>query len=161
MLAIVVAVTGNVRRPKHGCPDPIPARHSCLDLKAETFLVDNRVFLWFALTLVVLLVVVFVLIPRRFGTSPGKLLMDIRVVRPDGTPPGWRRNLVRSVCWGVDAFLLLLPVALWLAVITPGHRRLGDWVADTRVVRRAQVGRPVPPGQWVWRQVDDRIRHRS
>ena len=58
------------------------------------------------------------------------------MVRPDGSPAGPLRSLVRAVAWVVDGIALLLPIALWSAWFTPGHRRVGDWLAGTFVVRR-------------------------
>ena len=73
------------------------------------------------------------------GASPGKALLGIRVVRDDGTMPGKLRSFVRLVAWVVDGLALLVPVALWSAWLTPGHRRVGDWVAGEGVLglRRA------------------------
>jgi uncharacterized RDD family membrane protein YckC len=93
---------------------------------------------------VVLYLVVFVVVQGVTGASPGKALLGIRVIRTDGTPdgttPGALRSLVRVAAWLVDGLVLLVPVALWSAWFTPGHRRVGDWLAGTYVVRGR--GRP-------------------
>ena len=70
------------------------------------------------------------------------------MVRPDGSPAGPLRSLVRAVAWVVDGIALLLPIALWSAWFTPGHRRVGDWLAGTFVVRRpaASVGETTQSG---------------
>jgi uncharacterized RDD family membrane protein YckC len=57
------------------------------------------------------------------------------VVRHDGTSPGLLRSIVRAAAWVVDGLALLVPIALWSAWFTPGHRRVGDWVAGTFVIR--------------------------
>jgi uncharacterized RDD family membrane protein YckC len=144
ILLLVIFIAGDVRRSSHGCPHPIPKGRSCLGYNDQAFIVNNRVFLWFFGSLIVLMVLVFVVIPRITGASPGKSVMKIRVVRPDGSRPNWKHGLVRAVCWGVDAFALILPVALWVAWLTPRHRRIGDYLAGTYVVRLEDVGRPVP-----------------
>jgi uncharacterized RDD family membrane protein YckC len=144
ILVVVIWITGDVQRSSHGCPDPIPKGRSCLGQGDQALIVNNDVFFWFFLSLVVLFVLVFAVIPGITGASPGKSLLKLRVVRPDGTKPGWKRGLVRSACWGVDALALVLPVGLWLAMLTPRHRRLGDYVARTYVVRQDAAGRPVP-----------------
>ena len=105
-------------------------------------LVDKDAALLFFGMLVVLYLVVFVAVQGITGASPGKALLGIRVIRPDGTPPGFVRSMARMVAWVIDGLVLLLPVALWSAWFTPGHRRVGDWVAGTYVVR--QRGRPAP-----------------
>jgi uncharacterized RDD family membrane protein YckC len=143
ILLVTIWVTGDVKRSSQGCPHPIPKNHSCLDYNHQAFIVNNRVFVWFTLLLIVLFVVFFGLIPGITGASPGKSLLGIRVVRADGTKPGWKRGLLRSVFWGLDGLMLVPPTAMWLAALTPRHRRLGDYAAQTYVVRRDAAGRPV------------------
>jgi uncharacterized RDD family membrane protein YckC len=84
---------------------------------------------------VLLYLLVFVIVQGRTGASPGKALLGIRVVRPDGTKSGVLRSLVRALCWVIDGLSILLPIALWTAWFTPGHRRVGDLAAGTFVVR--------------------------
>lgn len=43
--------------------------------------------------------------------------------------------VVRAVAWAIDGIALIVPIALWSAWFTPGHRRVGDWVAGTYVIR--------------------------
>jgi uncharacterized RDD family membrane protein YckC len=139
--AITVYVVGHAELRRGDCPDPIPAGRDCISFKQQVMLVDKDAFLLFFLLLVVLYLVVFVLVQGVTGASPGKALLGIRVVREDGTTPGRLRSLVRVVAWVVDSIVLLVPVALWSAWFTPGHRRVGDWVAGTYVVRSR--GRPL------------------
>ena len=143
ILLVTIWVTGDVKRSSQGCPDPVPKNHSCIDYNHQALVVNNRVFVWFTLLVIVLFTLFFGLIPGITGASPGKSLLGIRVVRADGTKPGWKRGLLRSVCWGLDGLMLVLPTAMWLAALTPRHRRLGDYAAQTYVVRRDAAGRPV------------------
>ena len=143
ILLVTIWVTGDVKRSSQGCPDPVPKNHSCIDYNHQALVVNNRVFVWFTLLVIVLFTLFFGLIPGITGASPGKSLFGIRVVRADGTKPGWKRGLLRSVCWGLDGLMLVLPTAMWLAALTPRHRRLGDYAAQTYVVRRDAAGRPV------------------
>ena len=124
---------------KGACPDPLPAGRDCLSYRNEVLLVNKDAFLVFFGVLIVLYVVVFVVVQGITGASPGKALLGIRVVRPDGTTPGTLRSTVRAVAWVVDGIALLLPIALWSAWFTPGHRRVGDWLAGTYVVRHRRV----------------------
>ena len=150
VLVATIFVAGDVRSLKHGCPDPIPSGHACFHYRSTTYLMRESVFAWFALTLTVLVVVVFVLPHLRFGCSLGKAIFRIRVVSPDGSPPGFGRSLIRTAAWVVDGFAVGLPVGLWLAMFTTGHRRAGDFLARTSVVRQSAVGRPVhvPARRW-------------
>jgi uncharacterized RDD family membrane protein YckC len=140
--AITVTIIGHAKLRRGECPDPIPSGRDCVSFKNQVMLVDKDAFLLFFGLLVVLYLVVFVGVQGITGASPGKALLGIRVIRPDGTAPGFGRSMVRMVAWVVDGIALLVPVALWSAWFTPGHRRVGDWVAGTYVVRQRE--RPAP-----------------
>jgi uncharacterized RDD family membrane protein YckC len=148
LLALIPTVTalvvGHADLRKGVCPDPLPAGRDCIGFKQQVMLIDKSAFFLFVGLLVLLYLVVFVTVQGLTGASPGKALLGIRVVRADGTTPGWARSLARVIAWLVDGLVLLLPVALWSAWFTPGHRRVGDWIADTYVVR-SRV-RPPRPG---------------
>ena len=76
------------------------------------------------------------LITRR-GQSVGKLLLDLRIQRPDGSLPGFKRGvLMRS--WLFSLVQTALPFvfivdASW--IFRPERRCLHDLAADTVVVR--------------------------
>jgi hypothetical protein len=82
------------------------------------------------------------------GWSPGKLVMGIRVIREDGGKPGFVKALTRWVMWIADGFPYLIPgvTGFIVASSTPGHRRIGDMVARTFVVKRAAIGAPMTTG---------------
>ncbi len=65
------------------------------------------------------------------GTTPGKDMVGLRVARADGSLPAVRDHTVRWLLLGVD----LLGPGLLLALLRHDHRRLGDLVAGTCVVR--------------------------
>jgi uncharacterized RDD family membrane protein YckC len=140
LLALIPALTalviGRARVRRGSCPDPIPKGRDCIAFKDQVMLIDKDAFLFFLGLLVVLYLGVFVAVQGMTGASPGKALLGIRVVRPDGTTTGVLRSLVRVAAWIVDGLVLLVPVALWSAWLTPGHRRIGDWLAGTYVVRQ-------------------------
>ena len=78
------------------------------------------------------------------GWTVGKLITGIRVVREDGRPPGLLKALVRWLLWVVDGFPYFLPlVGFIVGLTTVGHRRVGDMVAKTFVVRAAAAGSPI------------------
>lgn len=149
LLAVIPAVTalvvGGAEVRKGECPDPLPAGRDCIGFKQQVMLIDKRAFFWFVGLLVLLYLVVFVTAQGVTGASPGKALLGIRVVRADGTMPGKLRSFVRLVAWVVDGLVLVLPVALWSAWLSPGHRRVGDWVAGTYVVRSRSRPPKAPP----------------
>lgn len=95
----------------------------------------------------------FVLLQGLTGATPGKLATGIRVVREDGSRPGIGRAGIRWVLWIVDGLPFLALVGFITSLTTTGHRRVGDMVAKTFVVRREAAGRPIlvpgvtaPPG---------------
>jgi uncharacterized RDD family membrane protein YckC len=58
---------------------------------------------------------------------------------------GLDRTFLRTLVLAVDLICIVLPVGLWVAMFSPHHRRLGDMVGETYVVRKLDVGRPVVP----------------
>ena len=140
LLAIIpfltITIVGRATLRRGDCPSPLPHHRNCLALHGQALLVDKGAFLVFFGVLVLLYLVVFVVVQGITGATPGKALLGIRVVRPDGSPAGPLRSVVRAVAWLVDGIALLVPIALWSAWFTPGHRRVGDWLAGTFVVRR-------------------------
>jgi uncharacterized RDD family membrane protein YckC len=148
-LTIVIWVAGDVRWVSN-C-DHIPADRACFAYKSDGLLVNSDALVWFGISLVVMVVLVIIVPQAIAGTSIGKALLGIRVVRHDGSPPGAVRSTVRLLCWGIDGLALLVPVALWSAVFTPGHRRIGDFVAGTFVVRHRAAGAPVRYSPRPWR----------
>jgi len=86
----------------------------------------------------------FVVLQGLTGWSVGKLVTGVRVVREDGRTVGVVKALVRWLLWVVDAFPYFLPlVGFIVGLTTVGHRRVGDMVAKTFVVRRSAVGSPI------------------
>jgi uncharacterized RDD family membrane protein YckC len=148
VLVVVVWITGDVERVPN-C-DTIPSGRACFAYNDTALLVNSNALVWFFLSLVLMVALVFILPQAVAGATAGKTAMGIRVVRRDGSPPGGLRSTIRVVAWVVDGIVLLLPVALWSALATPGHRRVGDLAAGTFVVRRRAVGQPVhfAPRPW-------------
>jgi len=68
------------------------------------------------------------------GQSPGKKIMGLRVVKGDGTPVNPGASFLRNLLRFADTFMFLYLIAFICMLVSPGFRRLGDWVADTLVV---------------------------
>ena len=73
------------------------------------------------------------------GRSAGKLAMQLRAVRDDGTPMGTIDILLRNLLRVVDAFPLGYVVGGAVAFFHPLHKRLGDLAAGTIVIKERQV----------------------
>ncbi|MDX2013464.1 MAG: stage II sporulation protein M [Myxococcaceae bacterium] len=69
------------------------------------------------------------------GQTLGKRLMGIRVVRADGSPVGPFESAVRNLLRLVDFLPSCYPVGLVTMLIDRRHRRLGDILAGTILVR--------------------------
>ena len=92
-----------------------------------------------------LALLVFVVLQGVSGWTFGKLVTGIRCVRPDGAPPGVLKALIRWILWIVDGlpFFVVGLVGFIVGLTTVGHRRVGDMVAKTFVVRKDAAGRPI------------------
>jgi uncharacterized RDD family membrane protein YckC len=69
------------------------------------------------------------------GQTPGKRLLGIRVVRADGSPVGVYESAVRNLLRAVDFLPVLYATGSLSMLFTRQHRRLGDLLAGTLLVR--------------------------
>jgi uncharacterized RDD family membrane protein YckC len=86
---------------------------------------------------------IFVVIPGLRGTSPGRGLTKIRLVKRDGETAGVGRALLRQVLWAVDSLPFLGLVGFVTALTTSGNQRVGDMAAGTYTVKAEYAGRPI------------------
>lgn len=85
--------------------------------------------------LVVTLVYGF-LLEGLYGYTPGKYLLGLVVIKPDGSNCTIGASILRNLLWIVDSFPtfnLIAMVSIWL---TDDNQRVGDLVADTVVVKQ-------------------------
>jgi uncharacterized RDD family membrane protein YckC len=68
------------------------------------------------------------------GRTVGKMLLQIRVVRVDGTPVQWSHLLVRWMLRLVDIWLFFGSVGILSILFTDKKQRLGDVAAGTVVI---------------------------
>ena len=82
----------------------------------------------------------FVWTTARSGQTWGKRLMGIKVIRSDGSPPGWGRSIVRyPLGFGIELALLYVLVGFlaWLWPLWDNDRQAWhDKMAKTYVVRK-------------------------
>ena len=115
----------------------------CLDVGKDVWYSNGNIAVAPEIFLLLVPFVMFVLLQGFTGWSLGKLATGIRVVQEDGSAPGLLRALVRWLFWLVDGPFTLYLVGLITSLTTTGHRRVGDMVAKTYVVRADTVGHPV------------------
>lgn len=75
---------------------------------------------------------------RKQGRTPGKRALKIRVVDARGLPVSLHQSLVRNITRVLDFAPAFYGIGAIAALASPSHRRLGDIIADTLVVRDAQ-----------------------
>jgi uncharacterized membrane protein SpoIIM required for sporulation/uncharacterized RDD family membrane protein YckC len=73
------------------------------------------------------------------GQTIGKRLMKIRVVRLDGSPVTTLDSALRNLVRLVDFLPACYPVGLVVMLFDPRHRRVGDLVAGTVLVREEVI----------------------
>ena len=87
------------------------------------------------------------------GQTPGKRLMQIRVVSVDGQPITGMQAVLRNVLRAIDS-VFFYQVGLWAAMFTDRFQRLGDLASGTMVIIEQ---RPWQPGV-VWTGTPEVIR---
>ncbi len=89
-------------------------------------------FLWIGL-----LSLLLVFIQGKWGITPGKWCCGLRVFKTTLKPCGFIRSLTREVTLAFESCNLLCWAPGIAAIALTDHRqRLGDWAADTIVIRR-------------------------
>jgi uncharacterized RDD family membrane protein YckC len=99
-----------------------------------TFLTIEAAFLLASFILALSYEVFFV---GRFGGTPGKLLLRMRIVRSDFSRLTYGRSAIRF--FGKMLSDLTLYIGYIMVGFDPQRRALHDYVADTRVVKRDQA----------------------
>ena len=136
-----VPVPAEASDPADACSILDASFGTCLTIGDDVYVTDGDPVAFQPLVVLAALLV-FVGLQGLTGATPGKLLVGLRVVGPDGRPPGIVRAVLRTMLLVVDGFPWFLPLLGWLLVTTTRrHRRLGDMVAGTLVVRRRAIAR--------------------
>ena len=76
-----------------------------------------------------------VLLEGLSGATFGKWIVGLRVVRVDGSAPGFTKGLLRNILRIVDGLPALSILGIVLIASTVEKTRFGDLIAGTRVVR--------------------------
>src|SRR3989304_2594758 len=95
----------------------------------------------------------FVAMEWLLGGTVGKLLLGIRVARLDGQAAALSSVILRNLLRILDSFPYIIPYLVGFVVMgrNDGRRRLGDIVAGTAVVPKAEAASEQsapPPGGW-------------
>lgn len=71
----------------------------------------------------------------RFAATPGKMLIGLRIVRPDGGRVSYWRAFGRHFAEILSAYILL--IGYLMAAFDDQKRSLHDRICDTRVIRKS------------------------
>ena len=83
----------------------------------------------------------FIVLEWRFGRTPGKALLGIRVIRDGGFPLDFTAATVRNVIRILEFSFGFYIVSAASTLLSPFNRRLGDYAAGTLVVRDGRFER--------------------
>ena len=81
------------------------------------------------------------------GSTPGKVMVGIRVVRDNGTPVGWGESVLRNLVRSVDALPGTYVFGAISVLLSARFQRLGDMAAGTLVVYAEGSRKPAPKMQ--------------
>lgn len=131
---------------------------TCVTLGDRAYYVDDGIAVLGMFAAVAWFVVIYVVWQGTAGATPGKALLNVRVVDMWGRSPGMGKAAARSLLWVVDGAPWILPlVGFVTGLTTQGHQRIGDKVAGTFVVGKEAVGRPVQVPEAVSPAPDSRV----
>ncbi len=134
------------------CVDPVTLRGSDFDGRVVVWDGDDNLIIkqssaWLPqLILLVYAIGIFVIWQGLSGMTPGKAAFGIRTVGENGEAPGIGRAFIRWILWIVDALPYCTIVPLLGGIVafsSKGHRRVGDMGANTYVVDKGAMGRPI------------------
>lgn len=70
----------------------------------------------------------------RYGATPGKMVLGIKIVRPDGGPVSYLRAFARM--WALELSRMIFYIGFVIAFFDDQKRALHDHICDTRVVQK-------------------------
>jgi uncharacterized RDD family membrane protein YckC len=88
------------------------------------------------------LITYFIVIEGGFGTTPGKTIMGLRVLREDGTKIGCVESIIRNIpkMVGNSVFLVIDVLLMILLTFNKEKQRGFDKIARTIVVHKDRKG---------------------
>jgi len=78
----------------------------------------------------------FIVMEAMLGSTLGKMVLRLRVVKTDGSPISWSESVIRNLLRIIDALPTAYLIGAILVWTSPLRQRLGDRAAKTVVVRR-------------------------
>ncbi len=123
---------------------PVPGYNTCFTAGNDLY-VGNSGNGWLLVGLLSWLVIRVA--PQALtGKTLGKKMLGLKVLKADGSLPGWGGSILREILWVIDG-LFFYAVGFIIASVSDSKQRLGDKVASTFVVRDdgSEILAPPPP----------------
>ena len=137
LTALAVLAAGGLTEPRNAPTCTSVSSGVCLRVNNSVYTIDGAAQAALYLVPLLYALVFSVVLQGLTGTTPGKAAFGLRVVDVDGARPGIGRAFVRSLFLLVDGIGCCVPlVGLITALVSKGHRRVGDMVAHTLVIDR-------------------------
>lgn len=73
-----------------------------------------------------------------FGATLAKRLLYIEITDLKGNKMTFKQALIRTAFRALELMPVILPIGVWVIIISPSNRRLGDYLAKTACFRRAK-----------------------
>jgi uncharacterized RDD family membrane protein YckC len=77
----------------------------------------------------------FIVLEAKYGKTVGKKVLDLRVLKSDGSAVSYRESAIRNVLRLVDWLLAFYMIGIIAIISNEESQRIGDQVADTVVVQ--------------------------
>ncbi|MCK4395027.1 RDD family protein [candidate division WOR-3 bacterium] len=85
----------------------------------------------------IIILFIFGFLEGKWGVTPGKIALGIRVIGTDLKPCGFGRALIRNLLKFIDGFFNFI-VGIMLIALTTNWQRIGDMAARTIVIRKSK-----------------------
>lgn len=78
----------------------------------------------------------FILLEAKYGKTIGKEIMNLKVVREDGSKIGGKESIIRNLLRVIDEAVSFFLVAIVSMALSDKNQRVGDRAANTMVVQQ-------------------------
>lgn len=79
----------------------------------------------------------FIILEAKYGKTIGKEIMNLKVVREDGSQIGGKESLIRNLLRVVDEAVSFFLVAIVSMALSDKNQRIGDRAANTVVIKQS------------------------
>ena len=80
-----------------------------------------------------------VYLPKRFGGTPGKIIIGLKIVKMDSSPIGWKESFLRysvDICFTIISIVIMIP--LILLADNEIYKNQAEWNAHVKYLCRAR-----------------------